>query len=197
VIAWLTDELVELGHEVTLFASGDSQTRARLVPVCPRALRLGRPRTDPMAALAVLLSELSGRTHQFDVIHCHVDWLHLPLLSGRGVPFLTTLHGRLDLPGLPEIVRRFPDAPFVSISDNQRLPLPDARWLRTIYHGLPEHSLRPSFSHGRYLAFLGRLTADKGPEAAIRIAARRTCRCASPRKYRAPSADTSRADWSR
>jgi glycosyltransferase involved in cell wall biosynthesis len=155
---------------VTLFASGDSQTRARLVPTCPRALRLGRPRADPMAALAALLSDLSERAREFDVIHCHLDWLHLPLLSGQKVPFITTLHGRLDVPGLPEIARRFPDAPFVSISDSQRTPLPEARWMDTIYHGLPEHSLRPSFSKGRYLAFLGRLTADKGPEAAIRIA---------------------------
>jgi glycosyltransferase involved in cell wall biosynthesis len=170
VIAWLVDELVALGHEVTLFASGDSQSRARLVPACPRALRLGRPRADPMAAQAALLSDLAARAGDFDVIHCHLDWLHLPLLSGRDVPFVTTLHGRLDLPGVADIVRRFPDAPFVSISDNQRLPLPDARWLRTIQHGLPEQSLRPSFSTGSYLAFLGRLTADKGPEAAIRIA---------------------------
>src|SRR6185369_1329901 len=94
VIAWLVDELVELGHDVTLFASGDSQTRARLVPTCPRALRLGRPRADPMAALAALLSDLSERAREFDVIHCHLDWLHLPLLSGQKVPFITTLHGR-------------------------------------------------------------------------------------------------------
>ncbi len=123
-----------------------------------------------MVALTELVSELLERTPELDLIHCHLDWLHLPLLSARGVPFVTTLHGRLDLPGLPEIVGRFPDAPFVSISDNQRLPLPQARWLRTIPHGLPEQSLRPSFSRGSYFAFLGRLTADKGPEAAIRIA---------------------------
>ncbi|HLH95625.1 MAG TPA: glycosyltransferase family 4 protein [Xanthobacteraceae bacterium] len=170
VISWLIEELVALGHDVTLFASGDSQTRARLVPVCARSLRLGRTRTDPMAALTVLISELSDRTREFDVIHSHLGWLHLPLLSTRNVPFLTTLHGRLDLSGLPEVARRFPDAPFVSISNNQRLPLPKARWLRTIQHGLPEQSLRPSFSQGSYLAFLGRLTADKGPETAIRIA---------------------------
>src|SRR3954453_13015829 len=111
VIAWLIEELVELGHEVTLFGSGDSKTRAKLVPVCPRALRLGRPPSDPNAAQAVLLEAIAGQAANFDVIHSHVDWLHLPLLSRLGVPFLTTLHGRLDLPGLPDVIRRFPQAP--------------------------------------------------------------------------------------
>jgi len=170
VIAWLIDELVELGQDVTLFASGDSKTRAKLVPVCPRALRLGRPRPDPAAAHAALLSDLGEHAAEFDVIHCHIDWLHLPLLARGRVSFVTTLHGRLDLPGLPDIVRRHPQAPFVSISDDQRRPLPDARWLGTIHHGLPERSVQPSFSQGNYLASLGRLTADKGPETAIRIA---------------------------
>ena len=112
----------------------------------------------------------SGCAAEFDVIHCHVDWLALPLLTRSGVPFLTTMHGRLDIPGLPDVVRQFPEAPFVSISNNQRLPLPGAKWLATIYHGLPPSSLRPSFEPGSYLAFLGRLTKDKGPEAAMRIA---------------------------
>jgi glycosyltransferase involved in cell wall biosynthesis len=170
VVAWLVDELVELGHEVTLFASGDSRTRARLHAVWPRALRLGRPRSDPMAAQTALLEAVASRAQEFDVIHAHIDWLHLPLLSRLGVSFLTTLHGRLDLPGLAEVVRQFPDAPFVSISDNQRLPLAGAKWSATIYHGLPKDSLRPVYEQGSYLAFLGRLTADKGPEAAIRIA---------------------------
>jgi glycosyltransferase involved in cell wall biosynthesis len=170
VVAWLIEELVELGHEVTLFASGDSVTRAKLVPVCPRALRLGRPRSDPIAAQAALLEGIAQHATDFDVIHAHIDWLHLPLLRRLGVPFITTPHGRLDLPGLPDVVGRFPDAPFVSISNNQRLPLSTANWLGTVYHGLPANSLRPSFEHGSYLAFLGRLTADKGPEAAIRIA---------------------------
>jgi glycosyltransferase involved in cell wall biosynthesis len=170
VVAWLVDELVELGHEVTLFASGDSKTRANLNSVWPRALRLGRPRSDPIAALAVLLEAVAQRADDFDVIHAHIDWLHLPLLSRLSVPFVTTMHGRLDLPGLPDVIRRFPDAPFVSISDNQRAPLGDANWLGTIYHGLPVETFRPNFEPGSYLAFLGRLTAEKGPEAAIRIA---------------------------
>src|SRR4051812_20329423 len=169
-IAWLIDELVELGHDVTLFASGDSNTRATLVPVWPRALRLGRPRCGPIVAQAALLEAMARHAAEFDVIHAHVDWLHLPLLSRIGVPFLTTLHGRLDLPGLPDIFRHFPQAPFVSISNNQRKPVPSANWLGTVYHGLPVHSLQPSFEPGTYLAFLGRLTVDKGPEVAIRIA---------------------------
>ncbi len=170
VVAWLIDELVELGHEVTLFASGDSRTRGSLHPVWPRALRLGRPRSDPAAAMASLLEAVAGQAGQFDVVHAHIDWLHLPLLSRMSVPFVTTLHGRLDLPGLPDLLRNFPDAPFISISDHQRLPLSQARWLGTVYHGLPPRMFRPSFEPGSYLAFLGRLSSEKGPEAAIRIA---------------------------
>ena len=170
VVAWLTGELLDLGHQVTLFASGDSETNAKLVAAWPQAIRLGRPRSDPMVACAVLLELMAQHAAEFDVIHAHIDWLHLPLLSRLGVPFMTTFHGRLDLPGLSRIVSRFPNAPFVSISENQRLPLPEANWLGTVYHGLPEQSLRPCFSPGKYLAFLGRLTADKGPDVAIRIA---------------------------
>jgi glycosyltransferase involved in cell wall biosynthesis len=170
VISWLTEELVEAGHDVTLFASGESVTQAKLIPVLPRALRLARPQSDPVAAQAALLESVARQAANFDVIHSHIDWTHLPLLGRLGVPFMTTVHGRLDLPGLASVIRYFPDAPFVSISDNQRRPLMDANWLGTVYHGLPIHSLRPSFAPGRYLAFLGRLTAEKGPEVAIRIA---------------------------
>jgi glycosyltransferase involved in cell wall biosynthesis len=170
VVAWLVDELVALGHQVTLFASGDSQTRGELHAVWPRALRLGRKGTDPTAACAVLLEAVAKRAKDFDVIHAHIDWLPLPLLSRLGVPFLTTMHGRLDLPGLDNVVREFPRAPFVSISDDQRRPLPEANWTATIHHGLPPDLFRSSDAPGSYLAFLGRLTAEKGPEDAIRIA---------------------------
>lgn len=170
VVAWLVDELVELGHEVTLFASGDSRTTGKLHPVWPRALRLGRRGADPSAACAMLLEAIARRARDFDIIHAHIDWLHLPLFSRLDMPFLTTLHGRLDLPGLPDVVRQFPDAAFVSISDHQRAPLLDAKWIRTIQHGLPSTLLRPSYEKGSYLAFLGRLTAEKGPQDAIRIA---------------------------
>ncbi|RZN16226.1 glycosyltransferase family 4 protein [Bradyrhizobium sp. Leo121] len=170
VVAWLVDELVKLGHQVTLFASGDSKTLAELVPACPRALRLGRPRVDPVAAQTVLLESVARRASEFDVIHAHIDWLPLPLLKRLGVPFLTTTHGRLDLPGLADVARLFPEAPYVSISNNQNTALREANWIGTVYHGLPADLFRPSFDEGRYLAFLGRLTAKKGPEVAIRIA---------------------------
>jgi glycosyltransferase involved in cell wall biosynthesis len=165
VISWLTEELVALGHDVTLFASGDSTTKANLHPVWPRALRLGRPRSDPAAAHAMLLEEIARYATKFDVMHFHMDWIHLPMLSRTNVAFLTTLHGRLDIPGLGTVMRGFPDAPFISISDSQRSPIPDAKWISTVYHGLPSDSLRPSFDKGSYLAFLGRITPDKGPEA--------------------------------
>jgi glycosyltransferase involved in cell wall biosynthesis len=170
IVAWLTDELIRLGHEVTLFASGDSLTKANLHSVCPRALRLCRPRPDPVAMQAALLEAITRRAADFDIIHAHIDWLHLPLLSRLDVPFLTTLHGRLDLGGLIDVVSLFPDARFVSISDNQRLPLHGANWIATVLHGLPKEMFRPKFERGAYLAFLGRLAPEKGPEAAIRIA---------------------------
>src|SRR3981189_3027263 len=161
VVAWLVDELVSLGHEVTLFASGDSVTKAELNAVCPRALRLGRPRTDPMALQAALLEEVADKAKDFDLIHSHIDWLHLPLLSRLGVPFLTTCHGRMDLPLFPEVIRRFPNAAFVSISENQRMPLSEANWVGTVYHALPHELFQPVYESGPYLAFLGRLTAEK------------------------------------
>jgi glycosyltransferase involved in cell wall biosynthesis len=170
VVAWLVDELVELGHEVTLFASGDSRTRGKLHPVWPQALRLGRKGTDPSAACTLLLEAISKHANEFDLIHSHIDWLPLPLMRRLGVPFLTTTHGRLDLPGLSEVVREFAEANFVAISDHQRIPLPEANWTGTIHHGLPPSLFRPSYDQGSYLAFLGRLTAEKGPEDAIRIA---------------------------
>jgi glycosyltransferase involved in cell wall biosynthesis len=170
VVAWLTEELVALGHDVTLFASGDSQTRATLVPVWPRALRLGRPRTDPAAAQAALLEAVARHASNCDLIHYHVDWVHLPLSTRLNVPFVNTMHGRLDIPGLSEMVRIFPTASLISISDNQREPLQQAAWLGTVYHGLPPDSLRPRYEAGEYLAFLGRISPEKGPEVAIRIA---------------------------
>jgi glycosyltransferase involved in cell wall biosynthesis len=170
VVSWLTDELVGLGHDVTLFASGDSRTRASLVPVCPRALRLSRPRSDPAAACAVLLEAVAERAGEFDVIHSHMDWVHLPLLRRLRTPFLTTLHGRLDLPDLPLTAQRFAEAPFVSISQNQRAPLPGLNWLATIHHGLPPDLLKLSERAEGYLAFLGRIAPEKGPDVAIRVA---------------------------
>ena len=116
VVSWLTEELVSLGHDVTLFATGDSVTSAQLVPVAPRALRLSRPPPDPAIATAALLEAVADAAPRFDVIHSHLDWVHLPLLGACGVPFLTTLHGRLDLPNIELMGQRFPNALFVSIS---------------------------------------------------------------------------------
>jgi glycosyltransferase involved in cell wall biosynthesis len=170
VVAWLVDELVDLGHEVTLFATGGSLTKGRLHKIWPRALRLGRRGADPNAACSLLLEAIAKRAAEFDVIRSHIDWLPLPLLSQWTVTFLTTVHGRLDLPGLPDVVREFSEAGFVAISDNQRRQLPKAKWIATIHHGLPSHLFRASYNQGSYLAFLGRLTAEKGWEDAICIA---------------------------
>jgi glycosyltransferase involved in cell wall biosynthesis len=170
VVSWLTEELVALGHDVTLFAGGDSVTSASLIPVWPQALRLSRPRPDPCAACAVLLEKLAEQVSSFDVIHSHIDWLPLPLLRRLGVPSVTTLHGRLDLEYVATTVRSFSDASFVSISDHQRTPLPGLNWLGTVYHGMPLDSLMPCYEPDGYLAFLGRITPEKGPEDAIRWA---------------------------
>ncbi|MBV8753467.1 MAG: glycosyltransferase family 4 protein [Hyphomicrobiales bacterium] len=171
VVSWLTEELVALGHEVTLFASADSATAARLVPVWPSATRLSRPRPDPLAPIANLLARVAAEADRFDVIHCHVDWVHLPLLQRLAVPFVTTTHGRLDLPYLKHVACTFPDAPFVSISNNQREPLPELNWIATVYHGQPPETCSPSNDRGSYLAFLGRIAPEKGPDAAIKLAA--------------------------
>jgi glycosyltransferase involved in cell wall biosynthesis len=170
VVAWLTEELVGLGHDVTLFASADSETTARLVPVVPRALRLSKPRPEPFPAYAALLDALAEAASSFDVVHCHTEWVHLPLLSRLGVPHVTTFHNRLDTPDLPAIIARFPRAPLISISDHHRQPLPAGNWLGSVHHGMPASALAPSYEPGSYLAFLGRLTREKGPETAIRLA---------------------------
>jgi len=170
VVSWLSDELVSLGEKVTLFASGGSKTKAELVAVSPKPLRLSRPPIDPMSALTALLECVARRANEFDVIHCHLDWIHIPLLRRVGRPFVTTLHGRLDLPHLHAFVAGFADAPFVSISNSQRAPLAELNYVETIYHGLPERLLLPNVEAGRYLAFLGRFTPEKGPHIAIRLA---------------------------
>jgi glycosyltransferase involved in cell wall biosynthesis len=138
--------------------------------VWPSALRLGRPRVDPIVAQTMSLQLLAERAGEFDIIHFHIDWVHLPLMRHLRVPFLTTLHGRLDLPGLTVLVRGFPNAPFVSISESQQAPLSEANWSGTVYHGMPPDLLRPCYGPEGYLAFLGRLSPEKGAEAAIRIA---------------------------
>ncbi|HVH75714.1 MAG TPA: glycosyltransferase family 4 protein [Stellaceae bacterium] len=171
VVAYLTDALVEMGHEVTLFASGDSITRARLEAGTPRALRLEPNVLDHVAPLIVMLERVADRAHEFDVIHVHCDYLGYGPLRRAGVPFLATLHGRLDLPELKLVYGAYSDVPVVSISDAQRQPLPEARYVATVQHGLPQHLLKPGSGNGGYLAFLGRISPEKGPDRAVRIAA--------------------------
>jgi glycosyltransferase involved in cell wall biosynthesis len=172
VVAYLTDALVELGHDVTLFASGDSATKATLSPVWPRALRLDPEVKDHFAPMFMQLETVARRAHEFDVIHSHLDYFGYPLLRRLGTPSVTTLHGRLDLPELPALYRLYGDVPVVSISNSQRVPLPEANFVATVLHGLPQNLLSKGEGRGGYLAFLGRVSPEKAPDAAIRIAAR-------------------------
>lgn len=172
VVSWLTEELVRLGHEVTLFASGDSLTTARLVAGCPQSLRLSPGCNDPLPHHFLLLQEVLRERENFDLIHFHVDYLHFPLSRGEQLQHVSTLHGRLDIPDLVPLYQEFSDMPLVSISDAQRRPLSWANWLSTVHHGLPEDSLHPCSEDGKYLAFLGRTSPEKGLEQAIHIAKR-------------------------
>jgi glycosyltransferase involved in cell wall biosynthesis len=172
IVAYLTDELVAMGHEVSLFASGDSATTARLEAGYPQALRLDPTVRDHIAPLIAMLETVARRAHEFDIIHLHCDYLAYSVLARSGVPFLATLHGRLDLPELRLVYEAFADVPVVSISDSQRDPLPGARYVGTVYHGLPEQLLLPGDGGGGYLAFLGRISPEKAPDCAIRIAGR-------------------------
>ncbi|PXW22402.1 glycosyltransferase family 4 protein [Paraburkholderia caballeronis] len=172
VVSYLTEALVELGHDVTLFASGDSVTSAKLEAAWPRALRLDPTIRDALAPHIVLLERVRRVAHEFDVLHFHLDYLPFPLFTTLDTPFVTTLHGRLDLPELQPVFESFPDAPVVSISNSQRQPLPQANWLSTIYHGLPENLLTPQTDRKpEYLAFLGRICPEKRVDTAIKIAA--------------------------
>ncbi|MDA8095214.1 MAG: glycosyltransferase family 4 protein [Betaproteobacteria bacterium] len=172
VVSYLTEALVKLGHEVTLFASGDSQTRARLRPGTPRAIRLDPQAWDPFAPHVLMLQQVCNERDNFDVLHFHIDYLHFPLSRAMGWPGLTTLHGRLDLPELVPLYREFTDMPLVSISNAQRTPLSWANWQATIYHGLPLDLYTPQAERGHYLAFLGRISPEKGIDRAIEIAQR-------------------------
>jgi glycosyltransferase involved in cell wall biosynthesis len=192
VVSWLTEELVAQGHEVTLFASGDSRTSARLVPVTPRALRLDPTVRDSLGYNIIQIEEVRRRAHEFDVLHFHIDLLHAPFVRSLGVPAVTTLHGRLDLPDLAPFYRAFSDLPLVSISDHQRLPMPPVNWAATIHHGMPVDLLSPTPGEGGgYLAFLGRISPEKRPDRAIRIAAR----AGIPLRIAAKIDDVDRAYW--
>ncbi|MCK8786554.1 glycosyltransferase family 4 protein [Roseomonas sp. NAR14] len=173
VVSYLTEELVRQGHEVTLFASGDSITKAKLVPCCDTALRLNPKVKDSLPYHVVQLEKVRQRASEFDVLHFHTDALHFPLFRGLAKRTLTTLHGRLDLPDLKPLYTEFPEFPLVSISHAQRWPMPPVNWVGTVPHGLPGDLLpfRPT-GEGGYLAFLGRISPEKRPDRAIEIAAR-------------------------
>jgi glycosyltransferase involved in cell wall biosynthesis len=171
IVAYIADELSQMDHDVTLFASGDSVTKARLEPVWPRALRLDASIRDYWAPHVMMLETVARRAEEFDIVHLHVDYLGYPFLSRTDVPFVTTLHGRLDLPELQPLYELFRDVPVVSISEAQREPLPQANYVATVQHGIPERLLTPGFGSGGYLAFIGRISPEKAPDAAIRIAA--------------------------
>jgi glycosyltransferase involved in cell wall biosynthesis len=171
IVSFLTEELVAMGHDVTLFASGDSVTSARLEACWPQAMRLDETAQDYLAPHVMMVEKIARRAHEFDVVHLHIDYLGYPIMDRSGIPFVTTLHGRLDLPVLPPLYELFPHVPVVSISNSQRDPLPGANYVNTIYHGLPVNLLRQGPGNGGYLAFIGRISPEKAPDAAIRIAA--------------------------
>lgn len=192
IVSYLTEALVDQGHDVTLFASGDSVTRAELVPVTEMALRLNPHVQDPIPYHVMLLEAVRQRADEFDALHFHIDLIHMPLVQdfvGRAV---TTLHGRLDLPDLPAFYRSFPNHSLVSISDHQRLPMPPVNWAGTIHHGLPADLLPARLGGDEgYLAFLGRISPEKRPDRAIRIAAR----SGKPLKIAAKIDNVDRAYW--
>ena len=171
VVAHLTDALVELGHEVTLFASADARTKARLIPVRDQAIRLDpAPLKSDFAAHLSMMAEVRRRADRFDVIHFHTDMIHFPFFEGQAGKTVTTLHGRLDLKDLDGVYQRWPRFPLVSISDDQRRPLPSANWAATVQHGVAADIYRFSPAGAGYLAFLGRISPEKRPDRAIAIA---------------------------
>lgn len=170
VVSYLTEELVRQGHDVTLFASGDSVTSAKLVAPCPQSLRLDVNCVDRLCHHILMLEHVFRDFNSFDVIHFHIDYLHFPISRRQQKSQLTTLHGRLDIPDLVPMYQEFHDMPVVSISDSQRRPLPGINWQGTVYHGLPEDLYTFSQEPGQYLAFLGRISPEKRLDRAIEIA---------------------------
>jgi glycosyltransferase involved in cell wall biosynthesis len=189
VVSWITEELVALGHDVTLFASGDSQTSAKLEATWPKALRLDGAVRDPNALHIVMLENVRRKCddEEFDFLHFHLDYYPFSLFYRQPTPFLTTLHGRLDLPEHQPVFHTFSKVPVISISNAQRRPVPHANWLRTVHHGLPENLLTPQPARQSYLAVLGRIAPEKGVDRAIKIATR----CGIPLKI---AAKVDRAD---
>ena len=170
VVYSLTEELVAMGHEVTLFASGDSITSAKLAPMREQALRLDPTVKDWVATYYRMVELIYRRKDDFDILHFHIDYFPLQLFSRQKTPYLTTIHGRLDVPEFVETYGTFLESPFVSISDNQRLPIPNLNWARTVHHGMPPGILTPQPVKQEYAAFLGRISPEKGADRAIAIA---------------------------
>jgi len=170
IVHYLTEELVRQGHDVTLFASGDSITHARLIACVNEGLRLKQDCIDPLAYHIIQMQKLSAYVNEFDVLHFHTDYLHFPYSNTLKIPSVTTLHGRLDIPELQDIYNTFPYQNLISISENQRLPLPQGNFVKTVYHGLPGNLHHLGEGTGEYLAFLGRISPEKGVERAIKIA---------------------------
>lgn len=172
VVSYLTEELVKQGHEVTLFGTNDSITKAELFPICEQAIRLNKTVQDPLAYHIMQMMAVTEHAHEYDVLHFHNDYIHYPFSSNAGYTHLTTLHGRLDLPELKMIYKKFDTLPLVSISNDQRKPQPNANWAATVYHGLPLNLYQKGNGEGGYLAFIGRISPEKRPDRAIEIAKR-------------------------
>ncbi len=172
IVSCLTEELVRQGHEVTLFASGDSETSANLISVCKHGLRLNTDYADHILYHALAIEQVAKRAKDFDLIHFHLAYLHYSIARRLMTPYFTTIHGRSDLPDLVPLYREFSDTPVVSISDSQRAPLPWLNWQGTVHHGLPEDLFKPVLEPGNYLAFLGRFSPEKRIDRAIEIARR-------------------------
>ena len=172
VVSYLTEALVSLGHDVTIYASGDSVTSAKLRPVCRNALRMDSSSIDPHADHVLLAEKVLQESPEFDIVHSHIDYPAFPLLRRMETPHITTLHGRLDIPNLQGLYQEFDDEPLISISNRQRLPLSWANWQATVYHGVPEKLYRLNEKPAKYLAFLGRISPEKRVEDAIKVARR-------------------------
>jgi glycosyltransferase involved in cell wall biosynthesis len=192
VVAHLTDALVDLGHEVVLFASAEAKTRATLAAARDQAIRLDpTPLKSDLAAHFSMLAEVRARAHAFDVIHFHTDMLHFPMFEDMATRTVTTVHGRLDLKDLPDVYRRWPHYPLVSISEDQRKPLPSANWIGTVHHGFPPDLYAFGAKGEGYLAFLGRISPEKRPDRAIEIARR----CGKTLKMAAKVDEADRLYW--
>ena len=170
VVSYLTEALIDLGNDVTLFGTADSVTQAKLFSICKQGLRLNKHCKDPLAWHVYQMRQVMDLAHEFDIIHFHNDYLHYPFSKNCNYAHITTLHGRLDLEDLKPIYRVFDQIPLVSISDNQRKPFDKVQWVKTIYHGLPKNLYKPGKGEGNYLAFLGRISPEKRPDRAIEIA---------------------------